>query len=145
MAQAASFRLSAEKIFTPLVTLAILIKQNPQLAGLEAAFPTIARQLLRSVNGERTVIQELQLSPMGVISMIYPKNNDTDTRLGINIFKQVRCARYPHTQAGGPIVPVRCPAAERGCRCRVVTALSGACCSRRCVAARSTPSSSARW
>jgi hypothetical protein len=36
------------------------------------------------------VIQELQITPMGVITMIEPKNNDTDTRIGINLFKQVR-------------------------------------------------------
>jgi hypothetical protein len=36
------------------------------------------------------VIQELQVTPMGVITMIEPKNNDTDTRLGINLFQQVR-------------------------------------------------------
>jgi hypothetical protein len=39
--------------------------------------------------GKRTVIQELQVSPMGVIAMIYPNNSDTSARLGINIFKQV--------------------------------------------------------
>ena len=36
------------------------------------------------------MIQELQVSPMGIISGIYPKNNDTDSRLGINILQQVR-------------------------------------------------------
>jgi hypothetical protein len=41
------------------------------------------------VNKERTVIQELQTTPMGVIAMIHPKNDDTDTRIGINLFKQV--------------------------------------------------------
>jgi hypothetical protein len=36
------------------------------------------------------VIQELQITPMGVITMIHPQNNDMDTRIGINLFKQVR-------------------------------------------------------
>lgn len=36
------------------------------------------------------MIQELQVSPLGVISAIYPKNNATDSRLGINILQQVR-------------------------------------------------------
>ncbi|KAI8471632.1 MAG: hypothetical protein J3K34DRAFT_416719, partial [Monoraphidium minutum] len=85
---AASFRLSAEKIFTPLVTLSILIQQNPDFGELRTQFPAIARELLESVNQERVVIQELQLSPMGVIGAIYPSNNDTDSRLGINIFQE---------------------------------------------------------
>lgn len=40
-------------------------------------------------NKERVVIQELQISPMGIISVIYPKNPDTDKRLNIDIFNQV--------------------------------------------------------
>jgi hypothetical protein len=42
------------------------------------------------VNGERTAIQELQISPMGVIQMISPNNSDTRSRLGIDVFEQVR-------------------------------------------------------
>jgi hypothetical protein len=49
LTQAASFRLSHEKVFTPLVTLAILIQQNPQLAALRKSFPKVAQQLLESV------------------------------------------------------------------------------------------------
>lgn len=41
------------------------------------------------VNGNRTVIQELQVSPMGIIQMIAPNNSETAARLGINIFQQV--------------------------------------------------------
>lgn len=41
------------------------------------------------VNGERTAIQELQISPMGVIQMIAPNNSDTRSRLGIDIFEEV--------------------------------------------------------
>lgn len=42
------------------------------------------------------MIQELQISPMGVIEMIYPKNNETNARLGINIFQEVcRAAAGP--------------------------------------------------
>ncbi|WIA08278.1 hypothetical protein OEZ85_007721 [Tetradesmus obliquus] len=85
---AASFRLSTEKIFTPLVTLAILIQQNPDLQQMRKTFPEIAAKLMEEVNRERVVIQELQITPMGVISIIEPKNNDTDTRIGINLFKQ---------------------------------------------------------
>jgi hypothetical protein len=49
LSQAASFRLSHEKVFTPLVTLAILIQQNPQLALVRKSFPKVAQQLLNSV------------------------------------------------------------------------------------------------
>lgn len=41
------------------------------------------------VNSDLTTIQELQVSPGGVITMIYPNNTDTNSRLGINIFQQV--------------------------------------------------------
>lgn len=51
LTQAASFRLSHEKVFTPLVTLAILIQQNPQLALVRKSFPKVAQQLLNSVGG----------------------------------------------------------------------------------------------
>lgn len=51
--QAASFRLSTEKIFTPLVTLSILINQNPQLAPLRKSFPSIAQQLLDDVRAPK--------------------------------------------------------------------------------------------
>jgi hypothetical protein len=47
--QAASFRLSTEKIFTPLVTLAILIQQNPSLTQLRQHFPEVARRLMDEV------------------------------------------------------------------------------------------------
>ncbi|GBF87741.1 hypothetical protein Rsub_00452 [Raphidocelis subcapitata] len=85
---ATSFQLSAGKIFTPLVTLGILIQQNPSFPALKKTFPSIARQLLEEVNRDRVVIQELQVSPMGIIELIYPKNAATDQRLGINIFKE---------------------------------------------------------
>jgi hypothetical protein len=49
-AQAASFRLSHEKVFTPLVTLAILIQNNPQLASVRKSFPKVAQQLMSSVS-----------------------------------------------------------------------------------------------
>jgi hypothetical protein len=48
--QAASFRLSHEKVFTPLVTLAILIQNNPQLASVRKSFPKVAQQLMSSVS-----------------------------------------------------------------------------------------------
>lgn len=48
--QAASFRLSHEKVFTPLVTLSILIQQNPELASVKKSFPKVAEQLLESVS-----------------------------------------------------------------------------------------------
>jgi hypothetical protein len=60
---------------------------NRQLPRLPTA--ATASTANRQVNQERSIIQELQLSPMGVISSIHPKNNNTDSRLGINIFKQV--------------------------------------------------------
>jgi hypothetical protein len=44
------------------------------------------------VNSERIVIQELQVTPMGVIQMIYPNNTDTQSRLGIDVFQQVGCS-----------------------------------------------------
>jgi hypothetical protein len=47
--QAASFRLSTEKIFTPLVTLAILIQQNPDLQQMRKTFPEIASKLMDEV------------------------------------------------------------------------------------------------
>jgi len=34
-------------------------------------------------------VQELQVTPMGVIEMIYSENNETRARLGINVFNQV--------------------------------------------------------
>jgi hypothetical protein len=48
--QAASFRLSHEKVFTPLVTLAILIQNNPQLASVRKSFPKVAARLMESVS-----------------------------------------------------------------------------------------------
>jgi hypothetical protein len=48
--QAASFRLSHEKVFTPLVTLAMLIQNNPQLASIKKIFPKVAQQLMASVS-----------------------------------------------------------------------------------------------
>lgn len=50
LCQAASFRLSHEKVFTPLVTLSILIQQNPELASVKKSFPKVAEQLLESVS-----------------------------------------------------------------------------------------------
>jgi hypothetical protein len=52
------------------------------------------------VNAEegRTVIQELQVSPFGIIEMIYPNTSDTRTRLGLNIFQEVRAARAGRSQ-----------------------------------------------
>jgi hypothetical protein len=47
---------------------------------------------LCQVNGERVVIQELQVTPMGIIQMIYPNNTDTQSRLGIDVFQQVGCS-----------------------------------------------------
>lgn len=47
--QAASFRLSTERIFTPLVTLAILIQQNPDLQQMRKTFPEIAAKLMEEV------------------------------------------------------------------------------------------------
>lgn len=41
------------------------------------------------VNGDLITTQELQVSPQGVIQMIYPNNSDTSSRLGIDIFQQV--------------------------------------------------------
>lgn len=69
---------------------------RPAMACLVAVCGPAAVLLLRlrsqvnGENGERAVIQELQLSPMGVVEMIYPNNSDTQSRLGINIFQQVR-------------------------------------------------------
>jgi hypothetical protein len=48
--RAATFRLSTEKIFTPLVTLSILIQQNPEVAAIQSTFPSVAKQLLDSVS-----------------------------------------------------------------------------------------------
>jgi hypothetical protein len=48
--QAASFRLSHEKVFAPLVALAVLIQNNPQLASVRKSFPKVAEQLLSSVS-----------------------------------------------------------------------------------------------
>jgi hypothetical protein len=48
--QAASFRLSFEKVFTPLVTLSMLIQNNPQLAAFQKSFPKVAQQLMDSVS-----------------------------------------------------------------------------------------------
>lgn len=50
LVQAASFRLSHEKVFTPLVTLAILIQNSPQLASVRKAFPKVAAGLMESVS-----------------------------------------------------------------------------------------------
>jgi len=50
--QAASFRLSHEKVFTPLVTLAMLIQQNPEVAAIKKSFPKVAQQLMASVSEE---------------------------------------------------------------------------------------------
>jgi CHASE1-domain containing sensor protein len=41
------------------------------------------------VNADGAVIQELQVSPMGVIELIYPLNNMTRGGLGLDIFAQV--------------------------------------------------------
>lgn len=38
---------------------------------------------------------------MGIIKLIYPKNNDTDTRLGINIMQQVGGGGSARGQGGG--------------------------------------------
>jgi hypothetical protein len=51
--QAASFRLSTEKIFTPLVTLAILIQQNPGLTQMRQHFPEVARKLMDEVRQQQ--------------------------------------------------------------------------------------------
>lgn len=86
---AASFRLSAERVFTPLVTLGILIEQRPNFKDVAAAFPATAAALLKDVNADGAeVLQELQVSPLGIIMLIYPKNAATDSRLGLNIFKE---------------------------------------------------------
>jgi hypothetical protein len=42
------------------------------------------------VNAEGKVVQELQVSPMGVIELIYPLDDKTDNGLGLDIFAQVR-------------------------------------------------------
>jgi hypothetical protein len=51
--QAASFRLSTVKIFTPLVTLAILIQQNPNLSQMRQHFPEVARKLMEEVRQQQ--------------------------------------------------------------------------------------------
>lgn len=52
--------------------------------------PVLRAMCCCQVNKERTVIQELQYSPMGVITLIEPRNNYTDKRLGVNLFQLVR-------------------------------------------------------
>jgi hypothetical protein len=42
------------------------------------------------VNGERVAIQELQVTPMGIIQMIYPNTTDTQARIGLDVFQEVR-------------------------------------------------------
>ena len=46
--------------------------------------------VLLQVNNERVGVQELQASPMGVIELVYPNTSSTQSRLGIDIFEQVR-------------------------------------------------------
>jgi hypothetical protein len=41
------------------------------------------------VNGERIAIRELQVTPMGIIQMIYPNTTDTQARIGLDTFKEV--------------------------------------------------------
>eukprot|EP00878_Enallax_costatus_P013393 GHUV01014005.1.p1 GENE.GHUV01014005.1~~GHUV01014005.1.p1 ORF type:complete len:832 (+),score=111.45 GHUV01014005.1:893-3388(+) len=84
----ASFRMSAEKVFTPLVTLSMVIQLDPSVDKLRTVFPGIASQLFKLVNGVHNIVQELQVSPMGIIEMIYPLNEQTDAGLGLNIFNQ---------------------------------------------------------
>lgn len=55
--QAASFRLSHEKVFTPLVTLAILIQNNPQLASVRKSFPKVAARLMESVSLRASLVR----------------------------------------------------------------------------------------
>uniref|UniRef100_A0A383VFW0 Protein kinase domain-containing protein n=1 Tax=Tetradesmus obliquus TaxID=3088 RepID=A0A383VFW0_TETOB len=85
---ASSFRMSAERVFTPLVTLDIIIQRYPDVAQLKKVFPEAAKQLFDRVNADRAVIQELQVSPMGVIELIYPLNAATENGLGLDIFAQ---------------------------------------------------------
>jgi CHASE1-domain containing sensor protein len=51
--------------------------------------PAAVLPLLLQVNADGKVIQELQVSPMGVIELIYPLNDQTDNGLGLDIFAQV--------------------------------------------------------
>jgi hypothetical protein len=58
----------------------LYIRQSKRTNGFGSAVACLVC-CCRHVNQERTVIQELQITPMGVITMIHPKNNDTDTRI----------------------------------------------------------------
>jgi hypothetical protein len=61
------------------------------------------------VNKDGLVVQELQISPMGIITVIEPKNNDTDTRLGLDVMKLVRCwVCFEQRMTGSAILVLGC-------------------------------------
>jgi hypothetical protein len=86
---AASFRLSLEQSFTPLLTLAIFIQQQPYYPAFAPAFLTVTQDIIDSVQAN-TSIQEVQVSPMGVVTGVWPITNPIATaRYGLDILNTV--------------------------------------------------------
>ncbi|KAG1672491.1 hypothetical protein FOA52_002799 [Chlamydomonas sp. UWO 241] len=76
----ATFKLTVEQTFAPLVSLDAFIQQTPNYTELMPRFRTIAKGLLEQL--PPGTIQNLQLSPFGIIVDEYPP----DPNLGLNIF-----------------------------------------------------------
>ncbi|KAJ9511825.1 hypothetical protein QJQ45_004378 [Haematococcus lacustris] len=82
---AASFQLSFEQYFTPLVTLSIFIKQNPYFPSFALDFQTIASDVVATLPS--TTVQEIQVSPLGVIAAVWPPTSQQAvSRIGLDIF-----------------------------------------------------------
>ncbi|KAJ9524730.1 hypothetical protein QJQ45_024366 [Haematococcus lacustris] len=82
---AASFQLSFEQSFTPLVTLSIFIKQNPYFPSFALNFQTIADDVVATL--PNNTIQEIQVSPLGVIAAVWPLTSQLAvSRIGLDTF-----------------------------------------------------------
>ncbi|KAG1672489.1 hypothetical protein FOA52_002797 [Chlamydomonas sp. UWO 241] len=77
----ASFNLAVEQTFAPLVSLDAFIQQTPNYTELMPRFRTIAKGLLEQLPAG--TIQNLQLSPFGILVDEYPPDPD---HIGINLF-----------------------------------------------------------
>ncbi|KAL6760520.1 hypothetical protein V8C86DRAFT_1096537 [Haematococcus lacustris] len=82
---AASFQLSFEQFFTPLVTLSIFIKRNPYFPSFALEFQTIASDVVATL--PNNTVQEIQVSPLGVIATVWPPTSQQAVSpIGLDIF-----------------------------------------------------------
>jgi len=85
---AASFQLSVDRTFTPLVGLNAFIQQTPNAMQLLPRFPSICKDLITQL--PPGLFKSLQFSPMGHILDVYPDDQPwpyNGSHRGINIFE----------------------------------------------------------